>query len=276
MSTQRELEQQLIGPAYLSGSDRRESDHQRDRSEQISRRDDKNEVPYIGIGDIDEALVWYFDNVIRPIVKLADGSSMQVPIAYANPEKWQAVQKEGVYRDKDGKRQIPIILFKRESLDRNRKITSKVDANYPHNFYLTSVMEQPGQRNYYRSSIPNIQPEKAYIITVVPDYVKINYSCTILTDFIYQMNPIIESITFASDAWWGPENRFKFQSFIDSFKTETSTAQSTDRTIKTTFNVALNGYILPSQSVNANPYAGIKRFKKTKTIVDVSEQVGEG
>lgn len=273
MDTQRQLEEQLAGSTYLSDTDTREPDKQRNRSEQISRRDDKADIPYIGIGDIDEALVWYFNNVIKPQATLVDGTNIQVPIVYASPEKWQAVQKEGFYRDKDGKRQLPVIIFKRESLDHDRRMTSKVDANYPHNFYLTAVTK-PSQRNYYDrfSLIQNRKPEEAYVITVVPDYVKLNYACTILTDFMYQTNAIIEAVNFASDAWWGPEDRFKFQSFIDSFKTDTVVDQNQDRTIKTSFAIKLNGYILPN-TVNANPYTMLKRYKKTKLISSITEQV---
>ena len=272
MTTQRDITKGLIGPSYLPGTDTREADHQRDRSNQISRRDDKALVPDIGLGDIDEAFVWYFTNVIRPSATMADGSHMQVPIVYASPEKWKAVQKDGFYRDKDGKRQMPVIMFKRDSLERNRNVTSKVDANYPHNFYITSVIKNPGQRNYYDrfGLLPNRVPEKAYTVTVVPDFVRITYSCTILTDFIYQMNPIIEAINFASDAWWGPEDMFKCQSAVDSFKTDISTGQSEDRTIKTTFSIKLNGYILP-KSVNALPYTSMKRYAVTKAVVNMTE-----
>lgn len=272
MDTQRDLEQRLVGPTYIPGTDSREPDSQRNRSNQISRRDDKAEIPHIGIGDIDEALIWYYTNVIKPVVTLADGNVIQVPLVYANPEKWQAVQKEGEYRDKDGKRQMPIVIFNRESLDHDRRVTSKVDANYPHNFYVTSTVKS-GQRNYYDrfDILKNRLPEKAYVVTVVPDYVKINYSCIILTDYVHQMNSIIETINFASDAWWGPENRFKFQSFIDSFKTDIIVGQSTDRLIKTTFNIKLNGYILPN-TVNAFPYTSLKEYKKTKAITNIAEQ----
>ena len=178
---------------------------------------------------------------------------------YANPEAWKSAQKDGIYRDRDGKRQLPVILFKRDSLEKNRAITSKVDANNPHNYYITSQFYS--SKNSYTdfTKVQNRKPERAYIVTVVPDYVKITYSCVILTDYVSQMNPIIESINFASDSYWGDVNRFKFQSFVDSFRTDMVADQGSDRTVRTIFTIKLNGYIVPN-TVNTNPYTQLKRY----------------
>lgn len=281
MVKQEDLSAKIMNPSYKNpetgeryAPELPRRDLQRDRSNQVSRRDDTAQSLKIGIGDIDEAIMYYFKEVILPRVNIGE-ANFQVPVEYASPEKWKAVQKEGYLRDKDGKKQFPVILFKRDSLTKNRNITSKVDANYPHNFFVQSVVK-PNVRNAYLerfSSIGAKEPEKSYIVTVVPDYVTIQYSCTILTDLITQMNPLIEAINFASDAYWGPENRFKFQSFVDSFKTEIVGNQNEDRTVKTNFGIKLVGYILP-QTVNTNPYVNLKRngVLKHRVIINESER----
>ena len=45
-------------------------------------------------------------------------------------------------------------------------------------------------------------------------------------------------------------NKFKFRSSIDRYATETDVAQGDDRVTRTTFNITLNGYIIPD-SINA-------------------------
>ena len=268
---QEDLSAKQLNPPYLKGSQPLPiRDMQRARENQISRRDDTAQNLKVGIGDIDEAIMYYFKEVILPRVDVGQ-ADFNVPIEYASPEKWKAVQKRGYLRDKEGKRQLPLILFKRDMLTKNRAITSKVDANYPHNFYVQSIVK-PNSRNYMdRFGITTTRkPERAYVVSVVPDYVKLEYSCVILTDLITQMNPIIEAINFASDAYWGPENRFKFQSFVDSFRTEIIGGQNEDRIVKTTFGIKLNGYILP-QTVSTDPYVNLKRYKKTSVHVGVSE-----
>jgi len=54
-----------------------------------------------------------------------------------------------------------------------------------------------------------------------------------------QLNKIIESCEYASDAYWGNPERFKFRAFIDSFSTETSLKPNKDRLVKVTLNIRL-------------------------------------
>lgn len=266
MKTQKELSRELTG----TPSEDTYSNVFDGRSNQISRRDDVDRNLTVGIHDIDKAILYYFNEVIRPTVTV-NGEQQTVPVSYSSPEKWVAVQKEGVFRDREGRRQLPIILFKRDSLEKNRNITSKVDANYPHNFYITGKQRYSSRNQYRRyGTLHDTVPEQAYILSVVPDYVKLSYSCVILTDYISQMNPIIEAINFASDSYWGPKDQFKFQSFVDSFKTDIANSDSDDRTIKTTFNLVLNGYIVP-ETVNANAYTTMKRYRKTGIRIGIEE-----
>jgi hypothetical protein len=60
-----------------------------------------------------------------------------------------------------------------------------------------------------------------------------------------QLNKIIESCEYASDAYWGNPERFQFRAFIDSFNTATELTQGKDRLVTGTFNIRLRGYILP-------------------------------
>ena len=48
----------------------------------------------IGLRDIDETIVYYFNNVIKPSA-IQNGTRKNVPIIYGSPERWAAVQKDG-------------------------------------------------------------------------------------------------------------------------------------------------------------------------------------
>jgi len=90
---------------------------------------------------------------------------------------------------------------------------------------------------------------------IIPDYVNLVYSCTIFTEYVEQMNKIVESINFASDAYWGDPERFKFRASIDDYTTTTELVQGGDRTVKTSFTIKIGGYIV-SDAINtsiANP-----------------------
>lgn len=276
MKTQEQYSQQLVGPVYKNPETGQQfgekigKDSQRNRENQISRKDDTHQNIKVGIRDIDEAIIYYFNNVILPRAYYK-GKVLTVPVLYGSPERWFEVQRNGFLRDKEGKRQIPAIIFKRNSLDKNRTIT-KLDANRPHNFYVTNAGYTRRNRYDRFSVLHNRIPEKEFMVTVIPDYVKMDYSCVILTDFMEQMNGIVEAILFATDSYWGEEDRFKFQSFIDGFKTEILTNQGEDRVIRTEFNIKVSGYILP-ETVNAGPYVNTKRYRKTTFVQSFSEGV---
>ena len=85
--------------------------------------------------DIDSAILYYFDSVIQPSVK-DNGENVKVPIMYASPERWKAIQRDGFMKDK--KRQIitPVIAYRRTSIEKDDTIPQdKLDANNPNMFY---------------------------------------------------------------------------------------------------------------------------------------------
>ena len=98
----------------------------------ITRRDDDNiKDVSIGLQDHDEAINYYFHNVIKPSV-INNGDRVSVPLVYGNPERWKGVQRDGYFRDKEGKIQAPIIMFKRDSVEKRRDLGNKMDSNNPH------------------------------------------------------------------------------------------------------------------------------------------------
>lgn len=52
--------------------------------------------------DMDGAITHYFDKVIKPSVE-DNGENVKVPIMYASPERWKAIQRDGFMRDKKDK-----------------------------------------------------------------------------------------------------------------------------------------------------------------------------
>ena len=102
---------------------------------------------------------------------------------------------------------------------------------------------------------------------VIPDFVKLTYTCTIWTDFIAQNNKLIEMINYASDTYWGDPERFKFNARIDSYSNTTEVIQGEDRTIKTDFGLNLQGYLVPD-SLNQEIASGNinKSFSRSKVV----------
>ena len=205
--------------------------------------DDINDIS-IGLQDHDEAIAYYFDNVIKPSIVM-NGERINPPLIYGAPERWKSVQKDGFYRDKEGKIQTPLIMFKRDTVEKRRDLGNKIDANNPQLYYVFQT--KYNKRNQYDnfSVLQGRTPNKEFHAVVMPDYVKLKYSFIIWTDYVAQMNKIIEAINYASDSYWGDEERFKFNARIDNFTNKVEISQGTNRMVKTDFGLELQGYIVP-------------------------------
>ena len=214
------------------------------RGAQTSRKDDLAQDISIGLQDHDESIMYYFNNVIRPSV-IINGNRTNVPIIYGSPERWKGVQKDGFYRDKEGKIQTPLIMFKRDSVEKRRDIGNKLDANTPQLFY--TFQERYTKRNRYDnfSVLQGRKPQKEVYRVVVPDYIRLQYTCTIWCDYIAQMNKLIEMINYSSDSYWGDPEKFKFNARIDTYNNTTEIAQGDNRVVKTNFGLTIQGYLVP-------------------------------
>lgn len=203
----------------------------------------------IGIKDIDEAIQYYFDNVLKLTV-YQNNNQVLVPIVYGLPEKWKAVQRDGYYRDQDSKIMTPLLMYRRSSVVQNRTLGNKLDGNNAHNIQLFE--KGFSRRNVYDNffELQNQIPQKEYVAVVTPDYVTINYRCIMWTSFIEQMDKLIEAINFASNSYWGDPAAFQFLTKIETFTDALSFDQGEDRLVRTEFDMILNGYLIPD-SVNA-------------------------
>jgi len=250
--------------AYVDSQGAAPSINPKRRELQRSVKDDDVKRLSIGIRDIDEAIFYYFDNVIRPSV-IRNGKQVNVPVLYGSPERWKAVQKDGFYRDRNGKVMTPLIMIKRDSLEKNRQLGNKLDANNPINFGIFKKKYSKKNRYDQFSALQNRNPVEEYQGVVIPDFVNITYSCIMFTQYVEQMNKLVEAINYASDAYWGDPNKFNFRAMIDSYSTSTEMVQGQDRTVRTTFTISLLGHIIPD-TINAALQGSGKFYSKSKVI----------
>jgi len=214
------------------------------RSEQMSFKGDSTKQFSVGIKDIDEAVFYYFQNVIKPFV-YQNGERREVPVIYAAPERWKSFQRDGYYRDKGGAIMLPILVIKRDTLSKDRTVANKLDSNQPNLYGVFS--KSFSSKNFYSNfaTLNNRKPVETFQVVAQPDYVTLEYSCIIQTYYMEQLNKIVEACEYASDSYWGNPERFQFRAFIDSFNTATELTINQDRLVKGIFNIRLRGYIIP-------------------------------
>jgi hypothetical protein len=271
---QSEVTQAALNTPYLAnqGTPISQTVFSKNRGTDISVKNDTAKDISVGLEDIDNAIMYYFENVIKPNV-VQNGQQIEVPVLYGSPERWKSVQADGFYRDGSGRLMVPLIMFKRENIERNRSLGNKLDGNTAHLYQI--IGSKYNSRNAYDAFdiLNNREPSEQYYVSAVPDYVTLTYNCIIFTDFIEQNNKLVEAIQWASDSYWGDPNRWKFRTLIDSFTTTTLLENNTDRAAKSTFNIKVNGYIIPN-TVNKAMAVASSKFYTTSQVVFAMETTG--
>jgi len=237
------------------------------RGTDVSSKGSRTKDVSIGIMDIDTAVIKYIEDKIQPSI-IQDGERINVPLMYGYPERWQTMQEKGYLREYSGRMLTPVIVVKRDSIELNRTLGNKLDANNPNNFHVFEVPYT--KKNAYDNFavLTNRIPVKEFMAVAVPDYVTLKYSCAVFTNHLEQNNKIIEAFNYASYAYWGEQGRFLFKAKIDSFSTSTEYSTDSDRTTRTNFDIILSGYIIPD-TVNRDLSYKKRYLSKAQVIFDI-------
>ena len=219
------------------------------RGKITSRKTDDVKDFTIGIRDLDFAIKYYFKNVIKP-QSVENNTIIDVPIIYGSPERWKSIQRDGYFKDQKDKIVLPIIIYKRISISKDESIAiDKLDANNPILFYqFKKKWSEKNKYDNFAASI-GIIPTQEFYSVVIPDYVKMSYDFIIMTEAVEQMNKIVEAVIYSEGAYWGEKERFKFRTKIETYNTNIESSADNVRTVKTTFSLELNGYLIPD-SIN--------------------------
>tara|TARA_B100002019_G_scaffold107648_1_gene92478 strand:+ start:2043 stop:3272 length:1230 start_codon:yes stop_codon:yes gene_type:complete len=195
----------------------------------------------VTLTDIDNVLYEYFTKVISPQVVGPDGIAISVPIRHASPERWAAIQRDGFLRDAKGQLQRPIIVFTRTGMEKDNELVT-------FNKYLTMpFVKKFDKYNMYDkfSAITGAKPSYEVHNITFPDHVVLSYDFTIITEYVEQMNMIVERVNFAEGDYWGDPKRFKFRASVQSFSNTIEVPSDDDRIVSTTFSVTINAHLLP-------------------------------
>lgn len=208
--------------------------------------------------DVDLAIAEHMIDTVLPTVEIFE-EKQKIPVVYGNPERWKAIQKDGFLRDRKGMLQIPLVMFKRNSIARDDAFANTMNrhVSYP------SVSKYSKKHKYDKFSAMNgtKRPVELYDV-VMPDYVNITYEVIIWTDFTEHMNKIVEAFQYATDEYWGDKGGFKFRVKIDSFDNTTEISEGSQRIVRTNFTMAVYAYLLPEQFDNETTHKKSLRPKK--------------
>jgi len=229
-----------------------------------SRSDEDIKNPEVTLMDMDSAIMFYFEKVIKPSVE-DNGENVKVPIMYASPERWKSIQRDGFMRDKKRQTITPVIVYRRTSIEKDEMVPQdKLDANNPHMFYtFQKKFTNTNRYDNFHTQIGTL-PQREYYNVMLPDYVTLTYDFIIWTSYIEQMNKIVERVVYSDGSYWGDPEKLRFRSNIATF-TDATEIGDVERLVRTNFTVTLRGYLLPK--ANFDHRSTTQKFLTPKKII---------
>jgi hypothetical protein len=196
----------------------------------------------VGLFDIDYAMMSYLEDTALPKLDY-NGKSVSIPVIYGNSERWKGARREGIYRDNKGKIQLPLLMIRRTSIAKDEAMPMlNRHVSYP------TITKYSKNNRYDRFTAlgGNTQPKYELFNIVMPDYVEVNYECMAWTDYIEQLNSIIEQLNFTS-SYWGDKEKFKFRTSVSDFNVINEVGEGTERINRVEFTLNVKAYLLPEK-----------------------------
>jgi hypothetical protein len=217
----------------------------------------------ITLKDVDTAILNHVKNVMKPVIREAN-ETFKIPVYYGNEERWKAVRKRGVLRDKNNSLILPLIMLRRTELSRNDLSGQSYSHDIKNNFINVVRKSSWSKDNQYdRFSVQTgVQPTYENIVTTMPTYSDITYEFILWTNFIEQMNPLIETFVDQSHTYWGDGTDMKFLCTTDSISDASEMDQAGERFIKSTFTITTKAYLLPEylNSIVTNKISNTRKY----------------
>ena len=107
------------------------------------------------------------------------------------------------------------------------------------------------------------------LLTTMPNFVNVSYDFVLWTNYIEQMNPLVETFADHNNTYWGSSEDYKFLCSLDSISDASEVNAGEERLIKSTFSVNTSAYLLPeyTNSVVTNKISQVqKRLKPTEVV----------
>ena len=180
------------------------------RALHVRRDTDTQKNITIGLYDIDETILYFLEKLNLQVTD--NGTLVKVPIFFGSPEIWTAARRDGYLRDKQGKIMLPVMTLKRTSSETDETL------QYFNRYLQSSVMKKYSTKNKYTQfsilSGQNAPINEVYNI-VFPSHMTMTYHFIIWTEYVEQMNKLVETIQFNTRDYWGSPKGFRFRTRIE-------------------------------------------------------------
>jgi hypothetical protein len=164
------------------------------------------DIGAVSIETVDQAIYDYFDKKLNVTVDVNNDSRKKVPVIYATGERWSMIRDQKGIRDENGTLILPLITVQRLNIDRTPGFGGMAQevpyvtvrkTIHPKTSNLQNMIERRRRNGY-----PQIKNEKVVhdILTIpYPDFCIFYYQIMFWTQYLTQMNEIMEKIFYEYD-----------------------------------------------------------------------------
>lgn len=213
-----------------------------------AKRDDTVKNISTSLYDIDYAVKWHLETIIRPTI-LEENSVISVPILFASGEKWASVQTHGYLRDSQGKLLSPLIMIRRNLVSKREDIQDLKVLESPE-ARITVERKYTKSNRYSRFTLTGAPVEKEYYSVDVPKFVQVEYELLCWTNNTIQLNEIVEQLLWFDGKAFG--DTYKFITHIDPPSFETINDTGADRIVRATLSMRTKAHILNAKGPNSS------------------------
>ena len=238
------------------------------RAYNIRRDTDKQKNNIVRLIDVDTAIMNQLEKFQLTVTD--DGNQIKVPIFYSSPEKGASIQNIGA-RDYNGKLILPAISFQRISVEKDQSMMM-------FNRYLNyTVLRQYSEKNRYTrfSALigKNVPVHEVYDV-LMPKHMVFTYHFIVWTEYVEQMNDIVERLNYEAEDYWGDIRGLKFRAKIETFSHAIELQVDQDRMVKTEFDLLIYGYLLPDivTKMQGTKSTTQKRFTPKKLVFSMETE----
>ena len=221
---------------------RSEDSSKHNRAFDTRRDNDTFIVPSITIYDIDYAILYFLQNRITPQIE-ENGVTVNVPIIFANGEKWVQIQRQGFLRDSNRKIMAPLISIRRISMvedDRFSKLRISNNKDGANSLIIYPVTQRSSEHDIPRA---NTQQSYEYYVSAIPTNVRVSYELILWADKVHQLNSIVESIVPNDNVPWG--DVFQFVTKIQDYSFDITNNIGEDRIARCTIPIQVDAFLQP-------------------------------
>jgi hypothetical protein len=217
----------------------------------------------ITLFDIDYAIMSYLEDTVLPTLD-DNGKALKIPVIYGNSERWKGARRDGIFRDTNGKIQLPLMMIRRTSIAKD----DQMPMLNRHVSY-SGITKYSKDNRYDRFTLlgSSVKPKYEIYKIQMPEYVELNYDCMVWTSYTEHLNAVIEQLQY-SGTYWGDKDKFKFRTTLGDFNVVNEVGEGTERINRIEFSLTVKAYLLPEKFDGENT---IKKSISTKRVIIATE-----